>query len=178
MVQKPSSRTRQLSWALGVAWLPHASLRPGFWATWRRKQTLNFSTFSYGLLFCLAADAFFKAATSLVPEVPKMINIDGKMRLRIIPSGISLQFLFYINSSGNAFQKTCRWCLSFWPVLYTFFALEVQGCSIYIFVGFVVRYLNFSMHLYSSVSRVYSQGSLMTKGGTTCSGLKPLDQNT
>lgn len=33
-----------------------------------------------GLLFCLAADAFFKAAISLVPEVPKMINIDGKMR--------------------------------------------------------------------------------------------------
>ncbi|KAK2491621.1 hypothetical protein MC885_001898, partial [Smutsia gigantea] len=30
---------------------------------------------------CLSqADAFFKAAISLVPEVPKMINIDGKMR--------------------------------------------------------------------------------------------------
>ncbi|KYO30591.1 VPS35 endosomal protein-sorting factor-like [Alligator mississippiensis] len=30
---------------------------------------------------CLSqADAFFKAAVSLVPEVPKMINIDGKMR--------------------------------------------------------------------------------------------------
>lgn len=27
-----------------------------------------------------AADAFFKAAVSLVPEVPKTINIDGKMR--------------------------------------------------------------------------------------------------
>uniref|UniRef100_H9GU58 VPS35 endosomal protein-sorting factor-like n=1 Tax=Anolis carolinensis TaxID=28377 RepID=H9GU58_ANOCA len=26
------------------------------------------------------ADAFFKAAVSLVPDVPKMINIDGKMR--------------------------------------------------------------------------------------------------
>ncbi|XP_037019323.2 VPS35 endosomal protein-sorting factor-like isoform X1 [Artibeus jamaicensis] len=31
---------------------------------------------------CLSqADAFFKAAISLIPEVPKMINIDGKMRL-------------------------------------------------------------------------------------------------
>uniref|UniRef100_A0A2K5XZZ7 VPS35 endosomal protein-sorting factor-like n=1 Tax=Mandrillus leucophaeus TaxID=9568 RepID=A0A2K5XZZ7_MANLE len=30
---------------------------------------------------CLSqADAFFKAAISLIPEVPKMINIDGKMR--------------------------------------------------------------------------------------------------
>uniref|UniRef100_A0A672TKM3 VPS35 endosomal protein-sorting factor-like n=1 Tax=Strigops habroptila TaxID=2489341 RepID=A0A672TKM3_STRHB len=30
---------------------------------------------------CLSqADAFFKAAVSLVPEVPKMINVDGKMR--------------------------------------------------------------------------------------------------
>lgn len=35
-----------------------------------------------GLFSCpvLAADAFFKAAIGLVPEVPKMINIDGKMR--------------------------------------------------------------------------------------------------
>lgn len=31
-------------------------------------------------LFFKIADAFFKAAISLVPEVPKMINIDGKMR--------------------------------------------------------------------------------------------------
>ncbi|XP_053781762.1 VPS35 endosomal protein-sorting factor-like isoform X3 [Desmodus rotundus] len=31
---------------------------------------------------CLSqADAFFKATISLIPEVPKMINIDGKMRL-------------------------------------------------------------------------------------------------
>lgn len=35
----------------------------------------------HGLFFCLAADAFFKATISLIPEVPKMINIDGKMRL-------------------------------------------------------------------------------------------------
>lgn len=39
-----------------------------------------FNVLIHGLFFCLAADAFFKAAISLVPEVPKMINIDGKMR--------------------------------------------------------------------------------------------------
>jgi len=32
------------------------------------------------LYFYLVADAFFKAAVSLVPEVPKMISVDGKMR--------------------------------------------------------------------------------------------------
>lgn len=32
------------------------------------------------LCFCFVADAFFKAAVSLVPEVPKMISVDGKMR--------------------------------------------------------------------------------------------------
>lgn len=44
---------------------------------WRRKQSLCF--FPDGLS-CLAADAFFKAAISLIPEVPKTINVDGKMR--------------------------------------------------------------------------------------------------
>lgn len=32
------------------------------------------------LYFYFVADAFFKAAVSLVPEVPKMISVDGKMR--------------------------------------------------------------------------------------------------
>lgn len=32
------------------------------------------------LYFYFVADAFFKAAVSLVPEVPKTISIDGKMR--------------------------------------------------------------------------------------------------
>lgn len=30
--------------------------------------------------FSLLADAFFKAAIGLIPEVPKMISIDGKLR--------------------------------------------------------------------------------------------------
>nr|KAF6356393.1 VPS35 endosomal protein sorting factor like [Myotis myotis] len=46
---------------------------------WRRKQSLCFFSFPDGLS-CVAADAFFKAAISLIPEVPKTINIDGKMR--------------------------------------------------------------------------------------------------
>lgn len=32
------------------------------------------------LYISFVADAFFKAAVSLVPEVPKLINVDGKMR--------------------------------------------------------------------------------------------------
>ena len=133
-----------------------------------------------GLLFCLAADAFFKAAISLVPEVPKMINIDGKMR----PSeSFLLEFLCNFFSTllivPVRFPRRPVGDIFLWPVLYTFFALEVQGCSVYIFVGFVVRYLHFSMHFYSSMSRMYSQGSLYGERGTTCSGLEPLDeQNT
>lgn len=46
---------------------------------WRRQQSLCFFSFPDGLSY-LAADAFFKAAISLIPEVPKTISIDGKMR--------------------------------------------------------------------------------------------------
>lgn len=46
----------------------------------KKTETEFFRVLLCGLFFCLAADAFFKAAISLIPEVPKMINIDGKMR--------------------------------------------------------------------------------------------------
>lgn len=67
------------------AWLPSRlrsrcpeSLRTGL-SPVEKKQSLCFFTFLDGLS-CFAADAFFKAAISLIPEVPKTINIDGKMR--------------------------------------------------------------------------------------------------
>lgn len=48
----------------------------------RKKADLRGRDLTHGLFsgLVLAADAFFKAAIGLIPEVPKMINIDGKMR--------------------------------------------------------------------------------------------------
>ncbi|NWQ80139.1 CP062 protein, partial [Columbina picui] len=59
---------------------------------------------------CLSqADAFFKAAVSLVPEVPRMINVDGKMR----PSdAFLLEFLCNFFSTLLVVPVSCVWISS------------------------------------------------------------------
>lgn len=56
--------------------------------------------------FYFVADAFFKAAASLVPEVPRMINVDGKMR----PSdAFLLEFLCNFFSTLLVVPVSCVW---------------------------------------------------------------------
>jgi len=60
------------------------------------------------LYFCFVADAFFKAAVSLVPEVPKMISVDGKMR----PSdAFLLEFLCNFFSTLLVVPVSCFLCV-------------------------------------------------------------------
>lgn len=99
---------------------------------------------------CLAADAFFKAAISLVPEVPKMINIDGKMRpaesflLEFLCNFFSTLLIVPVCSLLRASRGVC-----FCPPLGGLLALKCGAC---VCVGFLARCSGDSVHALPSSS--------------------------
>lgn len=150
-LQRPSCKACLCYGALSMAWLAQDTPDTPAGPVKKKAEPGCFRPLKHRLFSCLAADAFFKAAISLIPEVPKMINIDGKMRLS---ESFLLEFLCNFFSTllivPVRFTRRAkrRWCPSLICFIFILSPKSAGMFYLYLHVGFLVRCLNYSMYFF------------------------------